>query len=65
VIAAALERLQKGRTLVAIAHRLATVRAADRVLSIDNGRLVGEGPPATIVAGHGADLDLEDVGGVL
>ncbi|MFC2113365.1 ATP-binding cassette domain-containing protein, partial [Bacteroidota bacterium] len=39
----ALEKLMKGRTSIVIAHRLATVRKADRILVIDQGRLVEEG----------------------
>ncbi len=58
-IARALDQLRKDRTLVAIAHRLATIRTADRVLSIENGRVVAEGPPETVLARLGADLDLD------
>ena len=39
----ALEKLMKGRTSIVIAHRLATVRKADRILVIDHGRLVEHG----------------------
>jgi ATP-binding cassette subfamily B protein len=39
----ALERLMQGRTVLVIAHRLATVRNADRIVVIDQGRLVGAG----------------------
>jgi len=39
----ALEKLMKGRTSIVIAHRLATVRKADRILVIDHGRLVEQG----------------------
>jgi ATP-binding cassette subfamily C protein CydD len=59
-ISAALDRLQVGRTMVTIAHRMATVMNADRVLSIDGGRLVAEGPPEKILAEPGAVPDLED-----
>jgi ATP-binding cassette, subfamily B, bacterial len=38
-----LRRLQEGRTTFVIAHRLSTVRAADRILVLDHGRIVGEG----------------------
>ncbi len=40
----ALERLTKRRTTLVIAHRLSTVIGADRVLVIDGGRIVQEGP---------------------
>ena len=39
----ALERLIDGRTTIVIAHRLATVRAADRIVVMDDGRIVEEG----------------------
>ena len=38
-----LERLFEGRTTIVIAHRLATVRAADRIVVMDHGRIVEEG----------------------
>ncbi len=59
-ISAAIDRLQAGRTLVTIAHRMATVRNADRVLSIAGGRLVGEGPPAKMLPDSADAFDLED-----
>jgi len=39
----ALERLMSGRTTIVIAHRLATVRAADRIIVMEDGRIVEEG----------------------
>jgi ABC-type multidrug transport system fused ATPase/permease subunit len=39
----ALERLQRGRTTFVIAHRLSTVRNADRILVLDAGRITAEG----------------------
>jgi ATP-binding cassette subfamily B protein len=39
----ALEKLMQGRTTIVIAHRLATVRSADRIIVMDNGRIVEEG----------------------
>jgi ATP-binding cassette, subfamily B, bacterial len=38
-VAAALERLERGRTTLVIAHRLATVRNADRIIVMDGGRI--------------------------
>ncbi len=59
-ISNAIDRLQAGRTLITIAHRMATVHNADRVLSIAEGRLLGEGPPATMLAKSADAFDLED-----
>ena len=49
----ALERLMKTRTTVVIAHRLATVRAADRIIVMDGGRIIEEGTHATLSAAGG------------
>ncbi|HUE79461.1 MAG TPA: ABC transporter transmembrane domain-containing protein [Sphingomicrobium sp.] len=49
----ALERLMKTRTTVVIAHRLATVRAADRIIVMDGGRIVEEGTHASLSAADG------------
>jgi len=38
-----IERLMAGRTVVLVAHRLRTVRSADRVIFVDSGRIVEEG----------------------
>jgi ATP-binding cassette, subfamily B, bacterial len=45
----ALERLMAGRTVVMIAHRLATVRNADRIAVLDRGRIVAIGPHDRLV----------------
>lgn len=44
LIQRAVERLLKGRTAIVIAHRLSTVRALDRILVFDQGRIVEDGP---------------------
>jgi subfamily B ATP-binding cassette protein MsbA len=49
----ALERLMKGRTTLVIAHRLSTIEHADRVLVLEAGRVVEEGPHAQLMAGGG------------
>jgi ATP-binding cassette subfamily B protein len=49
----ALERLMKGRTTIVIAHRLATVRMADRIVVMDRGRIVEEGRHDVLVAKGG------------
>ncbi|WP_375779704.1 ABC transporter ATP-binding protein [Bradyrhizobium sp. ma5] len=54
----ALSRLMRGRTVVAIAHRLATLRSFDRVLVLQGGRIVEDGPPDILVKGRGPYRDL-------
>ena len=49
----ALEGVMKGRTTLVIAHRLATVQKADRILVLDKGRIVQEGTHAQLVAKGG------------
>ena len=49
----ALERLMEERTTIIIAHRLATVRAADRIVVLDHGRIVEEGSHAALTAADG------------
>jgi ATP-binding cassette subfamily B protein len=61
----ALDRLMEQRTTIVIAHRLATVRAADRIVVMDQGRIVEEGTHATLNARGGlyarlARLQFED-----
>ncbi|MDB5697388.1 MAG: lipid transporter ATPase/inner rane protein [Alphaproteobacteria bacterium] len=43
LVQSSLERLMEGRTTIVIAHRLATVRAADRIVVLDHGKIVEEG----------------------
>lgn len=49
----ALEPLMAGRTVIAIAHRLSTLRAMDRVIVLEDGRIAEEGPPDSLLAGNG------------
>jgi subfamily B ATP-binding cassette protein MsbA len=49
----ALDVLLRGRTALVVAHRLATVRHADRILVVQDGRVVEEGTHAELTARHG------------
>jgi ATP-binding cassette, subfamily B, bacterial len=53
LIAAALAQLMQQRTTIVIAHRLATVLSCDRILVLDQGRVVEEGTHQTLVAAGG------------
>ena len=53
LVQTALERVMRGRTTLVIAHRLATVIDADRILVIDGGRLVEEGTHASLINAGG------------
>ena len=56
----ALRTLLADRTAVIIAHRLTTVEIADRVLVVDDGRIVEDGTPADLIAGTGRYHDLHE-----
>ncbi|GAA4716917.1 ABC transporter ATP-binding protein [Phytohabitans rumicis] len=49
-----LDAVTRGRTTVAIAHRLSTAQAADEVIVVDKGRIVQRGAHATLVAERGS-----------
>ena len=48
-----LERLVEGRTTIVIAHRLATVLSCDRILVLNEGRIVEQGTHAGLAAAEG------------
>jgi ATP-binding cassette subfamily B protein len=54
----ALSRLMRGRTVIAIAHRLATLRNFDRVVVLQGGRIIEDGPPDILVQGKGPYREL-------
>ena len=54
----ALDRLMAGRTVIAIAHRLSTLRSFDRIVLLQAGRVVEDGSPGGLMRGDGIYRDL-------
>jgi ATP-binding cassette subfamily B protein len=50
----ALDRAAEGRTVLAVSHRLGLAARADRVVVLDGGRVVEQGPPSELLAAGGA-----------
>ena len=61
LIQAAISELTKGKTIVTIAHRLATIEQADQILVVDNGQIVQRGTNEELVAVSGKYKDFIDI----
>lgn len=57
LIQSAISKLTKGKTIITIAHRLATIESADNILVVDNGRVVESGTHAELIAQEGRYRD--------
>jgi ATP-binding cassette subfamily B protein len=61
LIREALTTLMRGRTVIAIAHRLSTLRNFDRIIVIQNGEVVQDDTPETLISKAGAYKSLVDL----
>jgi ATP-binding cassette, subfamily B, bacterial MsbA len=59
-VSVALARAQSGRTTLVIAHRLSTVKGADKIIVLDRGRLVEEGTHDSLMARSGLYAQLQE-----
>jgi subfamily B ATP-binding cassette protein HlyB/CyaB len=48
-----MRKMAQGRTVLVIAHRLSTVRGADRIIALDHGRLVEDGSHDELLRANG------------
>ena len=60
-VQAALEQLSSGRTTLVIAHRLSTVRRADKIVVMERGRVVDQGPHAELIGRGGVYAKLYEL----
>jgi ATP-binding cassette subfamily B protein len=54
----ALDRLMRGRTVIAIAHRLSTLKSFDRIIVMEHGHIIDDGPPDVLAARPGPYREL-------
>ena len=54
----ALNRLMQGRTVIAVAHRLSTLKDFDRIVVMQAGRILQDGTPAELERSNGPYRDL-------
>jgi ATP-binding cassette subfamily B protein len=54
----ALDRLMQGRTVIAIAHRLSTLKRFDRIIVMDHGHIIDDGPPDVLASRPGPYREL-------
>jgi ATP-binding cassette subfamily B protein len=57
-IQAALDRLMRGRTVIAIAHRLSTLKSFDRIIVMEHGRIIDDGSPEELAGRPGPYREL-------
>nr|WP_089138759.1 lipid A ABC transporter ATP-binding protein/permease MsbA [Vibrio rumoiensis] len=60
-IQAALDELQKNKTVIVIAHRLSTIENADEILVVDEGEIIERGDHASLIAKDGAYAQLHRI----
>jgi len=60
-IETAIRELSKEKTMIMIAHRLSTVKNADRILVVHNGKIVEEGKHAQLLAHQGVYYQLYQI----
>ena len=61
LIQEAISALTRGKTIITIAHRLATIEQADQILVVDNGRIVQQGTHRALVSVPGKYRDFVDI----